>query len=69
MPQNGTPTGVLVITAWLEPGAAQPLRVRLVARFDVLSGEKVEVHVTTSEDEAAAVVCRWLQRVRACEGA
>jgi hypothetical protein len=65
MPQNGTPTGVLVITAWLEHDAAQPLRARLVARFDVSGSEQVEVHVTTSEDEAAGIVCRWLQGLRA----
>ena len=60
MAETRTPTGLLVIRAWREPGSAAPLRIEVRRSLDVNRGLN-SAHRTTHPDEACTVVRHWLE--------
>ena len=52
---------VVMIRAWLEPGATNPFRARITARLDLESGTD-DVAAAASVEEVTAHVDRWLRR-------
>ena len=61
-----TPTGLLIIRAWLEPGSSTPLRATLRFTNDVSLG--LERTVTLADaDEIAVVVRQWLGEIDAAD--
>ncbi len=61
-----TPTGLLIIRAWLESGSPKPLRATLRFTNDVSLG--LERTVTLADaDEIALVVRRWLGDIEAAD--
>ena len=57
-----TPTGLLIIRAWLESGSSKPLRATLQLTNDVSLG--LERTVTLADaDEIALVVRQWIRDI------
>lgn len=61
-----TPTGLMIIRAWLEPGSSTPLRATLRLTNDVSLGLERTVTLT-DVDEIALVVRRWLGDLEAAD--
>jgi len=53
--------GVLVLRAWIEPGSAIRLRVRITSNPDIRHKDESSIVVTNAE-EATAVVTEWLEK-------
>lgn len=61
-----TPTGLLIIRAWLESGSSKPLRATLRFTDDVSLG--LERTVTLADaDEIALVVRQWLTDIEGAD--
>ena len=61
-----TPTGLMIIRAWLESGSSTPLRATLRLTNDVSLG--LERTVTLADADAIAlVVRRWLRDIEATD--
>jgi hypothetical protein len=59
-----TPTGLLIIRAWIEPGSSWPLRARIRLTTDVSAGFDRSLTVT-QEDAIVAAVRAWVSEMLA----
>jgi hypothetical protein len=55
-----SPSRVLVLRVWIEGGATEGLRIRIVSVEDLVGAERMSV-VAADVDEALAIVRRWIE--------